>query len=462
MLPAMPLCTLMKMILSPDKATLALCGVQKRKQVPYRWTGHMITVPCADGLLIYQTLTGALCLLSQEEQDSLCFDEQGFLLCTLDTPLAEKLIYSWFLVPAEFDECKMADDTRRLASLVRGTPKNKTSFTVLTTTDCNARCYYCYEMGIRRFPMTEAVARDVGNYIVRVSGGERVSLSWFGGEPLLNSAAIDTICGILRENNISYKSILTSNGYYLNQTIAEKAAKEWLVTQVQITLDGTAERYNRVKSYLHPCENPFARVLDNIDFALCVGIEVVIRLNMDRSNAKNLSDLVDVLAERFAGRENLYAHVILLVGISGPVHSFASEGEADACRKRLVEKLDRLGWVKKGTVSSGIRVNQCIADNDACEVILPDGHIQMCEHYDESEIVGSIYDARRDRAIIQKWKETVRFPNCRSCPLFPQCVSLRHCAWWKNGCSDIMRKNQLERIKTRVFTAYQKTGGIEL
>ena len=140
----------------------------------------------------------------------------------------------------------------------------KTEFTVLTTTDCNARCYYCYEKGIRREPMTRETAIAAADYIACASRGEKVRLRWFGGEPLFNREAIDVICGALEQKKICFESAMTTNGFYLDEKTTADAVEKWNLKNVQITVDGTEKTYNRIKAYIDAEENPYRRVMNNI------------------------------------------------------------------------------------------------------------------------------------------------------------------------------------------------------
>ena len=56
--------------------------------------------------------------------------------------------------------------------------------TILTTTGCNARCYYCYEKGIKPQAMDIETAEKVVMFIKDNYHNKPVHLSWFGGEPL--------------------------------------------------------------------------------------------------------------------------------------------------------------------------------------------------------------------------------------------------------------------------------------
>lgn len=369
----------------------------------------------------------------------------------------ERLIEERFLVPDGFDEGNYCDSVRKIVKLLKKQKRNKTSFTILTTTDCNARCYYCYEMGIRRFSMSAETAADVAEYIARVSGGEEVRLNWFGGEPLYNRDAIDVICGGLRERGIPYRSTMTSNGFFMDAETANTAKTVWNMTNIQITLDGTEQIYNQTKAYIHYNGNAFGRILDNIEAALDAGIEVTIRLNMDGSNSDDLFCLVDELASRLQGRKGIHTYVQLLQQFRGEINAFASEKLAAERCIGLTQKIAELGLAKAPSLGRNPVANHCMADNDACEVIVPDGNVCKCEHYDEAEFVGSIYSDDRDQKLIETWKERAVFPECGSCTLYPMCSMLKKCDWSANGCSESLRIVRKDRLIRRLLNEYAKS-----
>ena len=431
----------MKIILPPIQTVDKICGDQRYKEgIEYRPTKHYMHITCPDGQLLYHTFTKGLLLIEKQDREQ---------------DLRNALVNNWFLVPQDFDECGQVDGVRKIVSVLRGGNRKKTSFTILTTTDCNARCFYCYEMGTRRYAMTPETARDVGEYIVQVCGGEKVRLSWFGGEPLLNSAVIDIICGVLRQNGIEYSSIMTSNGYYLDAQTAQKAVEDWHVTTTQITIDGTESVYNRTKAYVNNVEkSPYRRVLQNIETALDAGMEILIRLNMDEANANDLVCLADELGYCFHDRGNLHAHVILLQKYVGDIHAFDSRETAEQRRKALTQKLEGMGFALPERLNRRLHINHCMADNDACEVILPDGRIEKCEHIDEEQVIGDIYDSEREEAKIREWKEIIRFADCAGCELYPVCCNLALCPRTKAGCDSLRQDEFKDRIRKILLKTY--------
>ena len=417
-----------------------VCGRQKKSNnVEYRMSRHCIETGCLEGRLLFNTLTGMLILIENEND----FKENR-----------DELIAHRFLVPIDFDEMKYADQVLKVATLLKSGKKQKNSFTILTTTDCNARCFYCYEAGVSKCTMTEKTAADVATYIISSSKGAEVELRWFGGEPLMNPAVIDIICSRLSEAGVKYRSGMITNGFCFDDKTAEKAVKLWNLRKVQITLDGMSEVYNKVKAYTDSKGDDFAVVIDNISRAKNAGTEVIIRLNMTAENPDELMQLVDYLAEKFEDKNGIYV-VPGLVGNYSEKDPFDYDLETADKFLKLRKRIKEKGFVeKKKLLPSEFKANNCKADNDACEIILPDGRLCKCEHELENECFGSIYSDERDDEVIASWKERVVLPECVECPLYPMCINLKKCAWSGDCCPEAVRYIRINRYKEQIIEAY--------
>ncbi len=430
-------------ILAPIDSVAKLCGPQKDTSIlPYRLSHHCVKADCPDGTLLYHTLTGAVYLLPTGESIEMARDA---------------LIEKWLLVPQDFDENTYADQLRHVASLIKPTAKHKHHFTILTTTDCNARCRYCYEMGRQRIPMSVETANAAAQYICRQSGGDRpLNLFWFGGEPLYNMPAIDTITGHLRNCGVTFRSTMTSNGFYLTPDVVKKAVENWALAGVQITVDGTEKIYNRVKAYIDDCDNPFARVMDNITAALAAGIQVTIRLNMDRQNAEDISLVIDQICTRFQGQKKCNVYVALLKSYKAKINEFNTEQEMLDCFFRLRDKIKNYGMLRTVPLKREIVLNRCKADNDACEIILPDGQLERCHHYTEGEQYGDIFHSDRDWQRVNAWKEIQKdYPTCATCAMYPICLNLKKCDWNKDGCTQSSRVIWLRELQEQMRIHYE-------
>ena len=74
-----------------------------------------------------------------------------------------QLVEQWFLVPQSHDDRLLSRQITDVARMLEKSSDAITHYTILPTTDCNARCFYCYEKGRRRIPMTDRTAQKVAD-----------------------------------------------------------------------------------------------------------------------------------------------------------------------------------------------------------------------------------------------------------------------------------------------------------
>ena len=434
----------MQEILSPIKAVESVCGRQAVNPGSYRISYHCLREHVAEGELLYQTMTGELLLLSPEETVEML--EAG--------SLHDELVARWFLVPEAFDECQLAQQVRQTQMLLTRHKPGITHYVIFTTTDCNARCHYCYELGRPRRTMTDEVAHDAAAFIMHNCKGNDVKINWFGGEPLFNRRAIDVIVHDLAASGVSIKSQMTTNGYLFDEALVRHACDVWHLGSVQVTLDGTEDVYNKIKAYRNDKGSAYMRVMDNIGLLAEAGIKVSVRLNMDAQNEQDLWRLSEELAERFGGNEKVHVYVALLRDFGAEASSHERwERDLDAF-DNLQGYLDELGIGGRSQPRRNVSVNQCMADSDNSITILPDGRLGKCEHETEQKLIGSIYEDELDGAAIAEWKRTVSIPECKTCPFYPLCVRLASCDWSAGTCTEY------DRARMRLNLTRQMTNAL--
>ncbi len=438
----------MRQIIPPNNLMGSLCREQiYDDQKIYRDDRYCVSLCIEDGLILYNTLTGEMLLLSHREY------EQRYSSRENKETLAQKS----FIVQEGFDEKKYADQVRTIASLMQKRSDRINSFKLFTTTDCNARCFYCYEMGRSRVSMSDVIARDAAGYISRVSKGEKVKLNWFGGEPLYNQWPIEIITSELTRIGTEYVSTMISNGYLFDSKTIRKARDEWKLQNVQITLDGTEAVYNRTKAYVCSSISAYNRVIENIGALLDAGIKVKVRMNLHKNNAEDLQRLIEELSDRFAERNGFQSYIALLKDAQGSLFHFRDDRDALEIYRALNAMLLRGGIRKPQELKHSIQLNYCMADDDTCITILPDGKLGKCEHYSESEFVGSIYEDGLDQGAVASWKEKIdRIDECNTCAYYPLCNILKKCSYTANTCTELDRQIRLDELKERIHTSYLK------
>lgn len=421
--------------------------------IKYRQMKYVICSEVENGnILVFNNLTKTMLLLNPNEYRA--FENLNFQ--NMES-LKENLVKMLFLVKEDFDEKKITDSVRNIGkNLIFN--KEITGYIILPTTACNARCFYCYEAGTKAVTMDENTAMATAEYIIKKSGGKKVNLGWFGGEPLCNTAAINTICKHLSNNNIEYSSTMTTNGYLFDENKISVAINEWNLKAVQITLDGLSDTYNRVKNYKNGDINAFERVINNIMALSNAMINVRIRLNMDNHNSKEIYQLVDYLYEKFKNHKNISVYVMPLYENVGFIKTVHTEDE----RKKLTEEcikltdyFNEIGFGRRNyTQISDVRVFACQADDPQKVMILPNGNLGFCEHYLEDDSFGNVYDYNSKKPQWCDYRKPIE--KCNDCPYYPTCIVMDKCGNGSLLCDEFSIYSHINSIKQNMKNIYKK------
>lgn len=439
----------MKTIVEPNKNISMLWRPREISQAKYRPMKFLLQAETEDGLLLYNVVTNEMVLLEDSERKA--FE---------DLPAAysrelEELVARHYAVDENFDENNSVRQLRKLLKKL-SPPKRVSGFTILPTTECNARCYYCFESDHKHCTMTEKVADDTVEYIAKLCKGEPVIIEWFGGEPLVGHKRITQICEGLRHKGIKYQSSMVSNAYLFDEELIRIAKEEWKLTSVQITLDGTEEIYNATKAYVNPQDNPYKRVIRNIGDLLQQGIAVNIRLNVTDKNYSDLSRLIDELSERFKGKKGFscYSHAVY-EGVGFEPLVYESQNSVDLQTVSLDAKLREKGLLGNLSQLPYLRKNHCMADNDSARLIYPDGSVGKCENMPSTDCIGDIYSDITDPEKEAWYRTAEQPPSCNDCCLFPYCFDLKPCP--ESGkCSPSKLNWKIDRYTTLMKEKYHK------
>ena len=419
----------------------------------YAFSRFLLRQETKEGVLLCNTMTGELVLLSSEEMFAL---EAEPIIASSAT---NELIRRRFLVRQGTNEVESVGQLRNLMLKKTEAKRVINQYVILPTTFCNARCFYCYESRIRHVHMSKETANQLVDFIAAHHGDRAVYLSWFGGEPLIGRERIDQICHGLHSQSIPYTSMMTSNGYLFDADLVHHARETWHLKSIQITLDGTEEVYNRVKAYIAPTDNPYQRVLQNIGFLIEAGIHVKIRLNMDGYNALDLETLIQELSERFKDRSNLHVYVSGLnedVGFE-PIHrSMQDREKQNTLHIKLQNLLEAKGWpVFRANKLPNMQTYYCVADTPGALLCTPDGIFGKCMDHIYEDTVGSLTEGVTDLGKIEWWQQRTVLANCDLCPLYPSCNALlMHCPVFSGKCDADAKERRIADYKALMLRKY--------
>jgi len=162
----------------------------------------------------------------------------------------------------------------------------------VTNYSCNFACTYCYQ---DQYTNPDSVlSTDVIDafftYILKEFSGRKKYITIFGGEPLLNSPKQRELIGriIDRANESGLDLSFVTNGYSLEEYVDLLSKSK--IREVQVTLDGT-ELVHDSRRFLKGGKGTFDRIVSGIDASLAKGIEVNLRMVIDKENINDLPEL---------------------------------------------------------------------------------------------------------------------------------------------------------------------------
>jgi uncharacterized protein len=309
---------------------------------------------------------------------------------------------------------------------------------LLASEDCNFRCEYCYE-DFARGTMLPAVRNGVKNLVRnRLHGLRRLSVSWFGGEPLYGWEAIEDLAPFFlataEEHSIRFSNHMTTNGYLLTPDVAEKLLS-WKINAFQITIDGPAENHDRMRP-ARDGQGTFGVILENLK-ALSHRSEdffVDIRINFDRGNAPHLAKLLDILEREFQHDPRFKLRFRAIGQWGGP-----NDAQLDVCG---FEESSRITLQMKAEARKrGLRLSDdirkmpglggqvCYAARPYNYIVGADGKLMKCTidlAKEDRNVVGRLTesgDLYLDEDKMALWTEPAfeRDTKCQKCVVLPAC-----------------------------------------
>lgn len=442
----------MRIIQQGDKQTLDILAKQMVVSKDLRPLLYCTQVKVEDGVLLLNQMTMELLLLSEEELPEFFVSDYAH--------------NHWFSVPKDTCEKELVECVRKTLAV---TEENKDlhkdlMYLIFTTTSCNARCPYCYEIGHHtNISMTQDVAEKTADFILeRTKENQGICLVWMGGEPLLNTKVMDTICGRIAEAGRPYYSAIATNGYRITDQVIEKMTGLWKMKSVQITIDGLEEEYNAVKRYTDPAakiESPFVREMGNIGKMLDAGIDVKIHPRINKSNGEDICTLIGLLYKKFGCRKNL------TVKISGYYqrdhqrnfpYSEATEKIITQYQIETMKMCFKFGYTKP-KLAKKMKISHCNPDRNRQINILPDGKLGWCDNVIDRDFLGTVESQKLDETLIRKYKTRMPdLPECSTCPHYPACIRLNCCLANLPWCTSEHRKIIDYDLESAMIYKYRK------
>lgn len=374
--------------------------------------------------------------------------------------LAKQMYNVGFLVDDCVDELKVLEYEHIIAKFDR----QKLTLTILPTFDCNFKCFYCFEEK-KEEKLSHKEINAIKNFTLNhIDNVKTLSVCWFGGEPLLNLEPIWELSkffiDISEQKNVEYKAIMISNGSLITEEIAVKLKKSNVKT-IQITVDGEPNTHNKRRCFIDG-SGTYDRVLNSIRILTKIGIKVICRINIDKTNVDGVKKLIPLLAkEKLTNFEVSFGHVLPL-GTNDKWANKICYSMKDFCSivdvyVEMLHSYDLKIPNEYPFYPKPIK-NFCGACQINSYVIHPNGDLYKC--YDSLDYkVGNIFSGEATNDIYKTnynhWISYNPFNDeeCRNCKVLPICMGgcpylreklgQKFCLKWKNDIESVIRKKYL-------------------
>lgn len=390
-----------------------------------------------------------------------------------DRALRKLLIEEGFLIRSDVNEREYLQHFHYQA---RTTQRGDLSLTILPSLSCNFRCIYCYETPDQSTMTDEVIDAVTRLADARVAEEGRLSVTWFGGEPLLQMKIIERLShafiGICRERAAQYSAFVVTNGYLLTDDVARQLA-ELKVNRAQVTLDGPPEIHDTRRPTVGG-KKTFTRIVENLSSAAAI-LPISLRINVDRSNREHVTEILDMLVERgLQGRVSPYlGHTFPYNEVCGDVAGYCmADSEFSLFDLEFEMELIRRGF---GSVYVPRAVNTyCMAENPNAFVITPSGGIDKCWNNaaePDAEVAHLLRpQTKQMMSNADTWSARDPFTEeCADCKLLPICMGgcphIRkitgrvHCHEWKHHLDESLAAYYLVqkmRGEAQIGTAFQE------
>ena len=439
----------MKLVLDGDRMVKTIMGAKIKSGCVYRWSCFAVPYTHNDKQYIYNNFSKICYCVEPDELDLRSEARFTSEQISADEKLSA-LVSDLFLVPEDTDETSQYEKYATLFRAMRTDRKGYSGYTILPTTACNARCFYCFEEGMRFMTMTDEVVSKTVEFIKKTRNPEKpVNFNWFGGEPLAAEKVIDKICAAMREADIGFKSRMVSNGSLITENIIRKMKNDWNLGGIQITLDGVEEEYNRRKNYVFNYESAYWHVLSRIKLINENGIRLNIRVNVDEGNIDGVPEMAEDL-KSFVPDPSLVTFDLTPLF---DIHAFKDDSAIWEKSFEIMEKLSTMGF-KAATHYSVKRAKVffCMADSPYKSIVIaPDGKLYPCEDISNIGSLGDVFEGVTNRELVNNLQKVEKArEQCRGCFLLPECTTFSRCTNRSASCRYYMRKRFERALANRL------------
>lgn len=348
--------------------------------------------------------------------------------------VAEENKYDYFY--SELLKFNQRNNNREILNLV-----------IAPTTACNFACPYCFESKEDPQTMSDETITDIAKFVEGFYGSKEISITWYGGEPLIAFETIKKIHSALSKKGlpkIAAQHVVT-NGYCFSDDIID-FFKINGCNSIQITIDGLNDMHDKTRRLKNSSRPTFDRIITNIEHIVAelTDTTLQIRVNINKQNYAELVRVFNFFKSKYPNKKNIQIYPGIIREETADKRSLCDASF------RSSEMLDLHELIRK----EGIDISDfprkiykgCMMQQIASFVIGPEGNLYKCwnDITDKTKAIGNVKrnELTNSHTYIKYMTQSIPFSEeCKDCHVFPicdgGCSHHRYRNMFENGCFDL-------------------------
>ena len=299
--------------------------------------------------------------------------------------------------------------------------------TIAPTRACNFACPYCYEGNRTASMMTDETEDQLVEFIKKHKKISKLSLIWYGGEPLLALKRIRSLNKKISELGKDYTSFIVTNGYLLNDE-AIGALDELKTRTIQITLDGKKKTHDS-RRHLIGGGATYDKIISNLENLMNSSWDgnVNIRVNVDGTNKQEYVDVYNFIKDRFPDKFGKQITVYPgFVHVDAPNPDTSCFFDSEEKGKFLAEVHDKYG-INALSMFPSTALGGCTMTKRNAYVVGPEGEMYKCwnDVGVPEMVIGNISSFTNwNMPLVAEGMIDASYlddPECQKCFFFPIC-----------------------------------------
>jgi uncharacterized protein len=295
--------------------------------------------------------------------------------------------------------------------------------------DCNLACGYCFEEGVRG---KREMSPEIADLLValaereHLAKGRKVSIDFYGGEPLLSLDLIRSIASRLKASSelygLPFEFYLVTNGALFTRPVAREL-KELGMRAAKVTLDGPREVHDRSRPFVSG-KGSFDIIMGNILNCLDI-VDIQIGGNFTQESYREFPRLLDHFLNLGIAPEKL--DTVQFSPVTGRVARGSVPDYPSACScTDEVWLAEAAVYLREEILKRGFPTPKpgpagCMVELENDIVVNVDGAVYRCPAFigRDGFAVGSLQNGIGDCPVYGPdiWKNK----ECLDCPWLPQC-----------------------------------------